>query len=111
MKHNMRLNNEAYEDIDKETKIIEIRVNDEKRQLLKKNDLIEFTNRKTNEKMLVKIKNLYFYKSFEELYKHHDKISIGYKEKDISSYKDMLKYYTKEEEAKYGVVAIEISKL
>lgn len=111
MKHKMRLHDEEYEKIKKGNKTIEMRINDEKRQLLKIKDLIEFTNRKTNEKMLVVVKNLYFYTSFEELYKHHDKISLGYKEDETVNFKELEKYYTKEEESKYGVVAIEIRKL
>lgn len=107
----MRLHDEEYEKIKKGNKTIEMRINDEKRQLLKIKDLIEFTNRKTNEKMLVVVKNLYFYTSFEELYKHHDKISLGYKEDETVNFKELEKYYTKEEESKYGVVAIEIRKL
>lgn len=43
------------------TKTIELGLNDEKRQLLKIKDLIEFTNRTNDEKMLVEIENLYHY--------------------------------------------------
>ena len=54
---------------------------------------------------------LYKYPSFEELYKHFDKVSMGYKEDEIASFKDMEKYYSKEEQEKYGVVGIKIKKL
>ena len=53
MKHEMKLNNGPYVNIKNGTKTIELRLNDEKRQLLKIKDLIEFTNRETLEKMLV----------------------------------------------------------
>lgn len=46
MKHEMKLNNEPFERIKNGTKTIELRLNDEKGQLLKIKDLIEFTNRK-----------------------------------------------------------------
>ena len=111
MKHKMRLNNEPFMSIKNGTKTIELRVNDEKRQLFNVNDLIEITNRKTLEKMLVEIIDLYKYPSFEELYKHFDKVSMGYKEDEIASFKDMEKYYSKEEQEKYGVVGIKIKKL
>ena len=68
MKHEMKLHNGPYKKISDGTKTIELRLNDEKRQLLKVNDLIEFTNRKTLEKMLVEIENLYHYSSFDELH-------------------------------------------
>ena len=111
MKHEMKLNNEPFINIKNGTKTIELRLNDEKRRLLNINDLIEFTNRETNEKMLVKIVNIYHYPSFEELYKHFDKISLGYKENEIANPCDMEMYYSKEEQNKYGVLAIEIKKL
>ena len=57
----MKLNNEPFEKIKNETKTVELRLNDEKRQLLRVKDLIEFTNRNTNEKILVEIERLYYY--------------------------------------------------
>ena len=57
----MKLNNEQFEKIKNETKTVELRLNDEKRQLLRVKDLIEFTNRNTNEKILVEIERLYYY--------------------------------------------------
>ena len=69
MKHEMKLNNEPFECIKNGTKTIELRLNDEKRKLLNIGDKIEFTNITNNEKLLVKIENLYYFSSFEELYK------------------------------------------
>ena len=69
IRHEMKLNNEPFEKIKNETKTVELRLNDEKRQLLSVKDLIEFTNRNTNEKILVEIEGLYYYPSFKELYK------------------------------------------
>lgn len=43
-----------------------------------------------------------------ELYKHFNKVSMGYKKSELADPKDMEKYYSKEEQAKYGVVGIEI---
>jgi len=54
--HNMNLNNGPFSRIKDGTKTIELRLNDEKRQLLKENDFIEFTNRVTLEKVIVKIR-------------------------------------------------------
>lgn len=108
MKHEMRLNDEPFNLIKNGTKTIELRLNDEKRQLLKIKDLIEFTNRKTEEKLLTEIINLHHYNSFEELYKYFDKEAIGYNENEIVDPKDMEEYYPKEEQEKYGVVGIEI---
>ena len=111
MKHEMKLNNGPFKNIKNGTKTIELRLNDEKRQLLKIKDLIEFTNRETLEQLLVEIENLYHYPSFEELYKHFDKVAIGYKEDEEADPKDMEEYYSKEEQEKYGVLGIEIKKV
>lgn len=108
MKHEMHLNNDPYTKIKNGTKTIELRVNDEKRQILNINDDIEFTNKKTLEKMLVRIKGVYKYQNFKELYQHFNKISLGYDENEIADYRDMEQYYSKEEQTKYGVVAIEV---
>ena len=111
MKYEMKLNNGPFMSIKNGTKTIELRLNDEKRQLLKIKDLIEFTNRETLEKLLVEIENLYHYPSFEELYKHFDKVSMGYKEDEIADPKDMEEYYSRDEQEKYGVLGIKIRKI
>lgn len=110
MIHKMHLNDDLFNKIKEETKTIELRLNDEKRQLLKIKDYIEFTNRLTKETMLVKIINLYNFPNFEELYKHFDKVAMGYDENDIADAKDMEEYYSKEEQEKYGVLGIEMKK-
>ena len=81
MKHKMSLDNDPFNSIKAGTKTIELRLNDEKRKLLKAKDLIEFTNRDTLEKLLVEIEDLYKYSDFEELYRHFDKILMGYMKK------------------------------
>ncbi len=110
MKYNIKLNNEPFNLIKNGTKTVELRLNDEKRKLLNIGDEIEFTNRDTNEKLSVDIINLYKYPSFKELYKHFNKIELGYAEDEPAESKDMEAYYSKEEQDKYGVLGIEIRK-
>lgn len=102
----MKLQNEPFKQIKKEIKKIEIRLNDEKRKIFEINDYIEFTNITTLEIMFVKITNLYHYKNFEDLFNYFDKSTLG-----CGSYEEMYKYYSKEEEKKYGVLGIEIKVL
>lgn len=111
MKHEMKLNNEPFECIKNGTKTIELRLNDEKRKQLIVGDYIEFTNRVTNEKLLVEVIDLFKYNSFEELYKHFNKIEMGYSINEEANPKDMENYYSKEEQEKYGVLGIKIKKL
>ena len=68
--HEMRLNNGPFELIKGGTKTIEIRLNDEKRSLIKEGDIIEFENRITKEKLKTKVIKLYKFDNFEELYKN-----------------------------------------
>jgi len=106
--HEMTLNHGPFKRIKNRTKTIELRLNDEKRQKLKEHDLIKFTNRETLENLIVEVIGLHIYSNFEELYKHFDKIALGYDKDDIANYKDMEKYYSWEEQNKYGVLAIEV---
>lgn len=106
--HELRLHNEPFELIKNGTKTIEMRLYDEKRKLIKENDIIEFTNRVTKEKIKAKVIKLHLYNNFKELYDNFDNVSLGYKESDIKNYKDMEKYYSTEEQQEYGVVGIEI---
>lgn len=108
MKHEMKLHDSPFKLIKNGTKTIELRLNDEKRQKVKVGDLIEFTNRSTNEKIMTKVKELHHYQSFDELYKHFDKIKLGYEENEEANPTDMELYYSKEEQNKYGVLGIEI---
>lgn len=106
MIYRMKLQNEPFKQIKKEIKKIEIRLNDEKRKIFEINDYIEFTNITTLEIMFVKITNLYHFKNFEDLFNYFDKSTLG-----CGSYEEMYKYYSREEEKKYGVLGIEIKVL
>lgn len=108
MIHEMKLDNKYFEKIKSGSKTIEIRLNDDKRQKVKINDEIIFTNRTTEEQIRVKVINLHHFNSFEELYKNFNKVSLGYEENEVAKASDMEKYYSKEEQQKYGVLGIEI---
>lgn len=106
MIYRMKLQGEPFKQIKKGIKKIEIRLNDEKRKFFEINDYIEFTNISTLEIMFVKITNLYHFESFEKLFNNFDNSILG-----CGSYEEMYKYYSKEEENKYGVLGIEIKVL
>lgn len=108
MKHEMKLQNNPFIKIKTGQKIYELRLNDEKRQKLKIGDFIEFLNIDTNEKILTKIQDIKHFENFEQLYKSIDKLKLGYQKNDIASSHDMEQYYSKSEQEKYKVLAIEI---
>lgn len=106
----MKLNNEPFNLIKNGTKTVELRLNDEKRKLFNIGDEIEFTNITNGEKLFVDIINLHKYPSFKELYKHFNKIEMGYTADEPAESKDMEAYYSKEDQDKYGTLGIEIRK-
>jgi len=108
MKHKMKLHNGPFMLIKNGTKTIEMRLNDEKRQLIKIGDTIEFENRVTSEVLNVQVVNLYKFDNFENLYKTFDKVCLGYNLDDDANPKDMEQYYSLFKQDKYGVLAIEI---
>lgn len=106
--HKMNLRDNPFIMIKSKSKTIEMRLNDEKRSLIRIGDIIEFKNNVTCEIINVEVEKIYHYANFEDLYKYHDKISIGYKENEIADPNDMLSYYKKENIEKYGVIGIKI---
>lgn len=106
MIYKMRLHNDPFLAIKSNEKCIEMRLNDEKRKNIKKGDKIEFTNTINNSVFYVEVVEVYKYPTFEELYKNHNKIDLGYKENETAAPEDMLLYYSKEDIKKYGVLAI-----
>lgn len=112
MLNELRLNKKPFESIRNKTKTVEMRLYDEKRQRIKPGDTILFKLRDNeSETIKVLVKNIKVFKNFEELYKNYDKVSLGYREDETASFKDMEEYYSTYEQKKYGVVAIEIKVL
>lgn len=111
MMHYMNLWDDSFQAIKEGWKTIEMRLNDEKRSIINIDDLIEFKNTKTNEVMTCIVSNIFSYENFEDLYMHHNKVSIGYKEKEIANPSDMYSYYSKEKILEFGVLGIEIKLL
>lgn len=111
MIHKMKLRDKPFKSIKAGTKTIELRLYDEKRKLLNVGDVIEFTNIDTKEVIKVEILQLHRFNNFDDLYKHFNKISMGYEENEVAKPSDMEEYYSKEEQQEYGVVGIEIKLL
>ena len=107
----MNLNDTPFQLVENKQKTIEMRLNDEKRQLIQVGDQILFTNTKTNKQLICLVEEVFHYDNFEDLYQNHDKIELGYLEDEVSDPSDMLEYYSKEQIEKYHVVGIKIRKL
>ena len=104
----MHLDERYYVAIKAGTKTIEMRLNDEKRRQLKVGDILEFENRKDGEICKTIITNIYHFSNFEEIFNNFERRSLGFSEYEDFTYKDMEKFYSIEEQKKYGVIAIEV---
>lgn len=89
-------------------KTVEMRLNDEKRRLVKPCDLIVFTDKDTKEEAVVEIEGLQAFPSFDELYASYSKQAIGYQKDEKADPRDMLEYYRREDIKKWGALAIKI---
>ena len=110
MTHKMNLNPEPFKMICSGQKTIELRLNDEKRQKIKVGDSIEFTQTETGEFLIVQVIAIHRFDFFAKLYQKLPLLKCGYTKADIETAKpeDMDLYYTPEQQAKYGVLGIEI---
>ena len=107
--HVLQLNDGPFASIKAKTKTIEMRLYDEKRQKIKAGDIIKFLKRTSNKDFLYpRVKNIYRFDSFAQLYENFDKVCLGYKENETARPEDMSQFYSEEETQKYGVVGIEI---
>lgn len=106
MLYKMKLQESPFERIKNGTKTVEFRLYDEKRSKIKIGDQIEFSKLPDlKESILVDVLDLYREDSFEKLFR-----KLITDEQEIQRKVDsMYKFYSKEEEKKYGVLGIKIS--
>ena len=107
MQHEMKLNEKPFNNIKNGSKRIELRLYDEKGQKLNLNDTIRFYKVNNEEDFVdVKIKGLLRYHSFEELFNDVDFNICGPANNLTEKLENIHKIYSKEEEQKYGILAI-----
>ena len=114
MLHEMTLFPKPYASIASGKKTIELRLYDEKRQSIQIGDQIRFTNSEDASKStLCEVVQLHVFKNFAELYEKLPLLKCGYTSEDVVNAHpdDMLTYYSKEKQAKYGVVGIELKRI
>lgn len=110
MEHEMKLQPEYYNFILNGTKRIEIRLNDEKRQLIKLGDTIKFMKEpELEESFDAKVVGLLRYNSFEDMFKDFDISVLSDKSMTKEELTSVLEqFYTKEKQEQYGVLGIRI---
>lgn len=111
MIHYMKLNPSPFRKICDGQKTIELRLFDEKRKAVQVGDFIAFTNTENPaESIQTRVTALHRFDSFAELYQQLPLDQCGYsvQESDSAKPEDMEAYYSREEQAQYGVVGIEL---
>lgn len=112
MIHNMKLNNKAFNNIKNGTKKFELRLYDNKRKNINLGDTIVFHNLDNlNNTLSVKVIALLIYPSFADLFKDIDYRLCGFADNLEEKLKHLHIFYTKEQERKYGIIAIKIQVL
>ena len=91
-------------------KMIELRLFDEKRKLIKINDIITFIGSETKEELKAKVINLYKAKNFEKLSQIIDIEKTGFKSLEELII-NISEFYTVEKINSFGVLGIEIELL
>lgn len=107
MYHQMKLQSEPFAQFCSGTKTIEIRLFDEKRKQIMIGDTITFSRMDdTSDIVETKVTDLVRFDTFADLFTTYNPESCGFK--NVEDYISMYKYYSKEEEEKYGVLAIHL---
>ena len=112
--HRMRLDGAPFAAMEKGEKTIELRLYDEKRRRIQAGDVIRFESTVDETDVLyARVEGMRFFASFDELYAALPLRACGYtaEEAKTASPRDMDRYYTPEDQAKWGVVGIELSVL
>ena len=111
MTHYMSLVPSAFQKIESGRKTIELRLNDEKRRLVAVGDTVVFTNTENKDAVITtRVTALHPFSSFAELYSNLPLEKCGYSKDELctASPDDMLAYYPREKELKYGALGIEL---
>ena len=81
----MKLQNEPFLKIENLEKTIELRLNDEKRKMLKPHDFILFTNISSGKTCLARIIKIHEFDSFKTLYETLDLEKCGYSKSEVAN--------------------------
>lgn len=108
----VHLHPEIFDIVKTGSKNVEVRINDEKRRQLKVGDTLVFLKRPDDkEEIKAVVTSLDYYDNFKELVNHYEMKRLYLDSYSKEMFLDELaKFYTLEEQEKYGVVAIGFKK-
>lgn len=110
--HEMNLRKEPFNKIVNGTKIVESRLYDEKRRLIKIGDKINFTctDEQKPESVTVAVDDLFIYKNFATMMIELSSHWFGH-EKSQDAINEINQFYSLESQREWGVLGIKISKI
>lgn len=113
MTHEMKLRAIYFDKIKNGEKIYEIRLNDEKRQIIDVGDVIVFKKEpELSETINTIVKDLIYFESFDEMASTLPLEKVGFENQPLDEVVAIYhQFYTKEDESKYGIVAIKVEVL
>ena len=109
----IHLDSDIFDLVDREIKCIEVRVNDEKRRKLQIGDELVFLKRPNDDESIrAVVENLEYYENFVKLIENYSIEEMYLRGYTKEQFLELLKrFYTDEEQKKYGVVAIRFKKI
>ncbi len=109
MIHEMKLDPVPYTATKSGQKKIEVRLCDEKRENLRSGDDILFVNNETKETLRAQVKAVRKYSSIEDLARNEKFAMTGGIYRDLNDWiQSIYGYYSHENQAKFGLLAIEV---
>ena len=113
MHHEMSLRPGPFGKIADGSKRYELRLYDEKRQLIQVGDTITFTCTSDERSVMVRVVSLQRFDNFAALYAALPLTACGYTEETAKNAdpRDMAQYYPLEKQARYGVLAIGVARV
>ena len=111
MLYEMKLQSTPFTAVKNGSKIIESRLFDEKRQLINLGDQILFRNiDKLEDAVLTKVNGLLRYETFSAMFNDFPALVFGGETKNMLE-EQIYSFYSKDDEQKYGVLGIRITKI
>lgn len=108
MHHKMKLKPEEFDNIKYNNKIMEVRLNDDKRKKINQGDRILFYRMpELSQSICVKVKKIFVFKTFKELYTEFPSSYFGYHNVKIDEELSRIySIYSSRQEEENGVLAI-----
>ena len=108
MVHQMKLWKGPFDAIRSGRKRVELRLNDPKRQKIQPGDQIVFTQTESGEQIRAEVLEKLVFPDFQQLYQEISAEEMGYAPGETPDFRDMERFYSREQIQAFGTAAIRI---